>query len=143
MNENNNSSKFEQTLLDKTLEQMNKYKENENNKILQFFHVTILIITALLAFTKGENINMQAYYLTISISFVTLAYFFLYLTDICNANTAIHYYINNSAKTNNPNPDTTLLISSINKTIIFFWKKGRLFRNCGLFSIIIAYISLF
>ena len=70
-----------QNLLDKVKDSFWKYKELENTKILQIFHVTVLVIIALFSEVIKNNIFAE-YSLMIALLFIALGYFLLYLTDI-------------------------------------------------------------
>lgn len=64
------------------------YKANENNKIIQFLHITVLIILG--ALSKCNREDCFAIYLIISLLFMPLAYGFFYLSDFYNA--SVHVY---------------------------------------------------
>ena len=68
-----------QNLLDKVKDSFWKYKELENTKILQIFHVTVLVIIALFSEVIKNNIFAE-YSLMIALLFIALGYFLLYLT---------------------------------------------------------------
>lgn len=71
------------------------YKTNENNKIIQFLHITVLIILG--AFSKCNRDDCFAVYLIISLLFMPLAYGFFFLSDFYG--TTVHVYANIFAKT--------------------------------------------
>ena len=74
-----------QDLLDKVKDSFWKYKELENTKILQIFHVTVLVIIALFSEVIKNDIFAE-YVLMLALIFIALGYFLLYLTDIYAAN---------------------------------------------------------
>lgn len=123
-----------QNILDKVQELFIKYKENETKKILQVFHVTVLVIVALLS-EKIIDSPIIAYTLLLSFTFIALSYFFLYLTDICNATTSTYNYIKEST----PNESSDVLTQFINK----YFELSRDCRNWCLFCTIISYTLLF
>lgn len=61
-----------------------KYKESENNKLIQISHITTLVIIALLAVTKGHKI--AALLLIFSLISVFSSYICFYFYDFHNAN---------------------------------------------------------
>ena len=71
------------------------YKSNENNKIIQFLHIIILIILG--ALSKCNRDDIFAIYLIIALLFMPLAYGFFYLSDFYG--TTVHVYANIFAKT--------------------------------------------
>lgn len=123
-----------QNILDKVQELFIKYKENETKKILQIFHVTVLVIVALLS-EKTTHSPIIAYTLLLSFIFIALSYFFLYLTDICNATTSAYTYIKEST----PNEPAEPLQSYINK----YFELSRDCSNWCLFCTITSYMLLF
>lgn len=62
---------------------LSEYKRTEHNKIVQIFHVTVLIILGFYNLKIDKN-SYEAVYLLISLSCIAGAYLFWYLADIIN-----------------------------------------------------------
>lgn len=62
---------------------ISEYKRTEHNKIIQIFHVTVLIILGFYNLKIDKN-SYEAVYLLISLSCIASAYLFWYLADIIN-----------------------------------------------------------
>jgi hypothetical protein len=70
-------------LVEETQRIFYEYKRTEHNKIIQIFHVTVLIIMGFYNLKIDKN-SYEAVYLLISLSFIVSAYLFWYLADISN-----------------------------------------------------------
>lgn len=62
-----------------TQEAILKYKENEGNKLIQIFHVTTVVIVALLALTR-ESL-WSGIFLVLALAFMFIAYGCFYFSD--------------------------------------------------------------
>ena len=69
--------------LNATQEAYKNYKANENSKIIQFLHITALIILAVLS--KSCVGTLQALLTLMALVFMPFAYGFFYLKDLYNA----------------------------------------------------------
>lgn len=123
-----------QNLLDKVKDSFWKYKELENTKILQIFHVTVLVIIALFSEVIKKNIFAE-YSLMIALIFIALGYFLLYLTDIYAANINTYVYIKEST----PEADST----KIDEDIKVYNEYAKECRNLCLTSVILSYLMIF
>lgn len=123
-----------QNLLDKVKDSFWKYKELENTKILQIFHVTVLVIIALFSEVIKNNIFAE-YSLMIALLFIALGYFLLYLTDIYAANINTYAYIKEST----PEADST----KIDEDIKVYNEYAKKCRNLCLISVILSYLMIF
>lgn len=124
----------DQKVLDKIKEDFAKYKERENQKILQVFHIIVLVIVAILT-EKINDSPITAYTLLFSFMFIALSYFFFYMTDFCNTTVSTYFYIKESS----PNENTELLKQGLTK----YFNLSRSCRNWCLFCTIASFILLF
>lgn len=124
----------QQNLLDKVKEDVSKYSERENQKILQVFHITVLVIIALLT-EKINDSPIIAYTLLFSFMFVSLSYFFFYLTDYCNTTVLAYSYVQAS----DPNKSN----EEIQRTLTKYDNYADNCRNWCLFCTIASFILLF
>lgn len=85
--------------LDATQEAYKNYKANENSKIIQFFHVTVLIILAVLS--KSCVGSLQALLTLMSLIFMPFAYGFFYLKDLYNADVNMNSFFYEQQKDKN------------------------------------------
>ena len=111
------------------------YKANENNKIIQFLHITVLIILG--ALSKCNRDDIFAIYLIIALLFMPVAYGFFYLSDFYNA--TVHVYGNIYAKAKEKKQD----ITEENKTELeicytYFKQSRKIYTIC----IVLAYLFL-
>lgn len=123
-----------QDLLDKVKDSFWKYKELENTKILQIFHVTVLVIIALFSEVIKNDIFAE-YVLMLALIFIALGYFLLYLTDIYAANINTYVYIKEST----PETDS----SKIDEALEMHGKYAKSCRNWCLISVILSYLMIF
>lgn len=69
--------------LNATQEAYKNYKANENSKIIQFLHITVLVILAVLS--KSSVGTLQALLTLMGLVYMPFAYGFFYLKDFYNA----------------------------------------------------------
>ncbi len=74
-------------------EAFRNYKANENDKIIQFLHVTVLLITGIL--TKSSPKTLPSLLLLMALIFMPFAYDFFYLKDLYNADVNMQSFFMN------------------------------------------------
>lgn len=67
---------------------LQQYKQNENNKIIQFLHVTVLIILGILS--KCNREDEFVVYIVIALLLMPFAYAFFYLSDLYGATVNVY-----------------------------------------------------
>lgn len=78
-------------LIDKVNHLAIEYKKNENEKIIQIFHITVVVILGILNIVKNDYKSVLC--LLIAFVLIGLAYFYFYLADINNSTAQTYYYV--------------------------------------------------
>lgn len=135
---------FQQKLLDKVIDVSNSYKQIESNKIIQIFHVVVLIIIALLTQKTSLTANIY-FFLLFSFINIALSYFFFYLTDIYLINNSVITYIKESTNCllSEKNNVTLKQDRKLAEASIKLNNNSNMCRNFCLFCTILSYLSLF
>lgn len=97
------------------------YKANENNKIVQFLHITVLIILG--ALSKCNRDDVFAIYLIIALLFMPVAYGFFYLFDFYG--TTVHVYASIYARALINNQKISIQDESDYSKYSFYHKTSR------------------
>lgn len=113
------------------------YKNNESNKIIQVFHITVLIILGFYNLKLDKN-SYEALYLLISLSFIAGAYLFWYLSDIMYLKTQliIHGILNNDY-------DTQTINNTIQNKLVPNLQKNLLMQVSCFISALCSHIFIF
>lgn len=146
MDENINKGNIENFNIDSikaTQEAYLKYKERENNKLMQILNITTVSIVGLIAIAKDNAI--AGFCLTISLLCVFLAYICFYYYDYHNANVNAYSTTQSYAKTYNVmlNPDISIVLEE--QRILFgqYSNKCKICIGISFLFIIISALQLF
>ncbi len=128
-----NFTKFNEILL--KIE--NNYKNNESNKIIQIFHITVLIILGFYNLKLDKN-SYEALYLLIALSCIAGAYLFWYLADIVHFNIQVL-----NQKIIHEQPDNKVFSNIIKNQLKPLYQKGFLMQGFCFFSAVFSHIFIF
>ena len=129
-------------LLTKVKDMSEEYKRNENVKILQIFHVTMLIIIGLISY-KAKDGMLDAFLLLIAFLLTGFAYLFFYLADFYAANCLALSYINEHYKRReNNSPELTGSIKTMEEKLKAKIRNQQICRNMVICLGILAYICI-
>lgn len=123
-----------------TSDVLSKYKAIENNKIIQFFHMTMLVIVAILSRATLNNIAIIS--LVFSIIFMIFSYAFFFIYDRQSFTVRVHSYLDGKAGKNlNQNPKIILLSMSVKECLLYI-ALGVVLAYIGIITAIISLANL-